>query len=178
MVRDRYGRVKSRSCKDHDLATNQWVSFFASLLTPTASAATLDDSLTDESNTARTVRIYGTSTTNFNTTTPAGTKGAKLCLGDGGGSAVVPARTNVNLVNQLYEAFASTPAEGLGTIAIAATFVNSSGGTQTIREAGVKLSIASNAPVNHDFLMFHDATTATAVLNGESVTVTYTFTFP
>jgi hypothetical protein len=185
-VRDAQGAVTHRYCSGwNDLATNNFRNFIAALLTPVSGSAIGDISMTTEANVARTIRMYGPSIASngshsFNYTGQGNALGPKICLGDGAGSAVTPARTNINLVGQLYEGFTSAASVGTGIVTISAAFSNGSGSTQTIREAGVKLALQNlnNSNLAEDFLCFHDATADTAVPNGSSVTCTYTFALP
>lgn len=177
VVRDRHGNIKSQWCSGpNDLTMSNWITFLRGLCTPTSSGANRDVTMKDEGGTNRTFRVwFDVAVSMFNT---SGEKGPKICLGNGGGSAVTPVRSNYNLVNQLYEAFTTPAASGANTVAHSSTFINNSGGQQTIREAGLKFNFRETAGTAVDVLMFHDATAATVVENGESVTATYTWTWP
>lgn len=179
-IRPRDGRgrfLRTKSCTDwNDLATDNFRNFLAALFGNTA--VTVNFSLTDESNTARTLALYHTSGTPFNNTGLSNPAGCKIVLGDGSGSAVTPARSNYTLVNQLYEAYASAVSSGVGYITFSASFANSSGASQTIREVGVKMAWAPTSGSRFDFLILHDSVAATVVPNGSTVTCTYTVALP
>lgn len=185
-VKDASGRVVSRYCSGwNDLAVNNFRDMMAALFTPVGGSSAIDFSATTEAGVARTMRMYGPTLTldgayGFNYTGTSQQLGPKICLGDGSGSTVTPARTDINLVGQLYEGFSSAASTGTGIFTISASFSNGSGSTQTIREAGVKLRMLNKSSANlaEDFLMFHDATADTSVPNGSSVTCTYTFALP
>lgn len=180
-VRDANGNVTGRYCSGwRDLATNNFRDFMAAMFTPVTAGASNSFSHTNEGGTSRSsvMWISGSTVSRWNDSSLGGV-GPKICLGDGSGSAVTPARTDTNLVNQLYEAFSSAASVGTGIFTISASFSNGSGSTQTIREAGVKMAMRQNSTnTTEDFLWFHDATSATSVPNGSSVTCTYTFALP
>jgi hypothetical protein len=170
------GTVSYVSCKDHDLATNNFTSFLASVMRAVDSSGSESVTLTDTTNTSRTLntRVNNISATTFDHyyNVSNADSGAYIEWGDGSGSAVTAARTDFKLVTTLSSGVAAS-SSGSGTVAFTRSATNSSGSTWTIREVGLLCKWNTFL-----FLFFHDGVTAATVANGATATVTYTVTFP
>lgn len=158
-----------------DLATNLFMDFIKMLFSPAGTTKIEDTSNTDVGGASRALTVY--SGTAGDVLFNESVAGAAVEIGIGSSGTAV-ARTDTALGTQLSRGAASAAAIGGGTMTLSKAFVNASGGTWTVREAGLFMSMTDQGGVLRTFLWFHDLTAVTTVNDGQTVTVTYTFTFP
>jgi hypothetical protein len=181
-VFDRDGNLVSTVCKDLDLATNNWTTWFKALIENVTLGGTTSISLANTSNQTRSLRMRQNTTASAsvwsNTGSTSQSSGVRLCIGDGNGTTVTPVRTNFALVRELSTGQASANS-GAGVVTFARSFANGSGATWTVREVGLKMAMfQESTSTTEDFLMFHDTVTPTTVNDGSAITLTYNMTWP
>jgi hypothetical protein len=173
-------------CKTGDLATNQWLKFLNLLMeykTAVSNASpNYSTQINDITNTQRTiVSGYNNGSNNviWNFSGNSTQLGALVAIGNGNGSTVTPARTDVALANALASGGVDTPSFSGGDVVFSKAIVNNTGSTWTVREVGLYIRLQGYGDLARDFLMFHDGVSpAVTVNNGQTITVNYTFTFP
>jgi hypothetical protein len=169
VVKDADGNVTSDTTKDDDLATNQFLKWMVEQFKTTFGASTY--TLVDRGGTTRTITSR---LTNSPGTWTQSNHMTWLGLGDGSGSTVTPARTNINLVNTLAGGpHRSWTSIGVNSVSSAVSVVNTTGSSFTVREVGFFYEMDGNL-----FLFFHDSVTATTVSNGSTATVSYDIQWP
>lgn len=182
------GSIASEECKaGGDLATNNFIAIMVEMWTAIASGGSHTFAMSDTGGASRTFRLYSAAPATNGTLSMFCNGvgfglGPVLAIGNGSGSTVTPARTDTNLVQTTASGTSDAPASGGGIVTFAKAFVNSSGsawtGATAIREVGMIMSLVDQSQNNRNVLMLHDAITATTVNNGQTITVTYTVTFP
>jgi len=174
-VRDENGNLRQRTRDAVNLATENWIALMEGLHTVVADANRKTVTLTDVNGSDDTYVTASTNAAEFYKTNNS--VGPRLAIGDGGGSSVTPARGNHQLDSQLDSKPAGEPSSGSDSVTISSTFTNTTGSSFTVRETGMFLRMY-NGSTTTAVLMYHDAVSATSVADGDSVTVTYTFTWP
>jgi len=180
---DGEGNVVSEQRVAANLATDNLVAFWKNLITPeTGQNTRFNSDLTNVNGVSNS--IYWTQASSSNGyfwvyTGNVGTPyGGHIGVGDGGGASVNPQRSNVDLDNRLGISSTDAPSAGTDTISASASVTNNSGGDWTIREVGFFMGITESDSDPALFLMFHDSIAEETVTDGQSITVTYEFTWP
>jgi hypothetical protein len=179
-VRDENGRLVEKKTEAANLATENWIDVMEGLHTFTPKSQQARVVLTDDGGVDLDYTIVGDASIFVDTGkgTP-NSVGPRIAIGDGGGSSVTPARGNHQLDNQLDRKDGDTPSSGSDSVTISATFTNNTGSSFTVRETAMFMELFStDDDAYHEVLMYHDAVSATSVADSNSVTVTYTFTWP
>jgi len=179
-VHDEDGELVEQTTQAANLATENWIAVMEGLHTFTPKSQQARVVLTDDGDVDLDYTIVGD--TSIFVDTGRGTSnsvGPRIAIGDGGGSSVTPARDNYELDNQLDRKDAGTPSKGSDSVTISSTFTNNTGSPFTVRETAMFMEVFStDDDAYHEVLMYHDAVSATSVADSNSVTVTYTFTWP
>jgi len=176
-VRDEAGDLVEEKREAVNLATDNWITLMEALHTVVADDNNNKALLTDDQGSADGYLTADTAGDWFYDTNQ-GSVGPFIAIGDGGGSSVTPARDNHKLDNRLDRKQAGTPSKGSDSVTISATFTNNTGSSFTVRETGMFLAMTDGNLNKKKVLMYHDAVSATSVADGNSVTVTYSFTWP
>lgn len=172
-VKDKAGRVVSDRVY-RNLWTDNWREIMAVIFS--SGEATRSTTVTNTAGVAASIQAWAA---NNDVLPPAGTgRGFLLVLGDGNGVAVVPARGDTALARILHTGQPVIPTDSGGTLVWSQAFINGTGSTQTIREAGAHFVTLTGVGNSITMLVMHVATADTAVLAGATVTVTYTLTLP
>jgi hypothetical protein len=179
-VRDENENLVERQQAAANLATDNWIEASRAMLAFNTGGSLEQASLTDDGGNSRSPTWYGDSGDggDWFGNTRSENAGPKLAIGDGGGSSVSPQRANIDLDNRLDRKQAGAPSKGTDSVSVSATFTNSTGSQFTVRETGIFYAWNVGNGVTHDFLCWHDSVSATDVPDGNTVTVTYTFTWP
>ena len=176
-VHDAEGRlVRSYCTGPDDLATDQLTTILEAFL-GTSSGSPTFGGVTDVGGVDRTIRMWSTSGVNIFCSANSA-NGISIGIGDGGGSPVTPDRADYELVNKLDETGILTSSSGSGSISASGAIVNGSGGAWTVREVCLYIKGHDSGGTQRQFMLFFDSTANTTVNDGETVTVTYTVTFP
>lgn len=177
-VRDEDGDLVEEQREAVNLATDQWVTLMEALHTRAATNGLTSINLAIDDGSTNDFYVAVNSETSF-FSCDDNDVGPRIAIGDGGGSSVTPTRSNYQLDNQLARKDAGTPSKGSDSVTISATFTNNTGSSYTVRETGMfQKMFSGGANRADDVLMYHDAVSATSVADGNSVTVTYSFTWP
>lgn len=188
--------VETRECAGGDLATNNFLNWMVAMFTGFVNGATNGTfAATNTSGVAKTLGGYASdgapNKSTFNTgknnaNTVGNNLGLRVVIGDGNGSTVTPARTDTALARLTATSpYMAAPTLTTNIVTIAYAFVNGTGsnwtGSTAIREVGLQcdwFDNISSTGATSVFLLFHDAVAATTVNIGQTITVTYTITFP
>lgn len=134
--------------------------------------------ITDQTGSPRSLYVRRPNTLTAAFTAPNPQAQLDIVLGDGNGSPVTPDRGNHQLDRLRFENRASEADLGGNIITFSAVMFNTLGFDITVREAGIRMTGRDTSSTPRDVLLFHEATGATLVEDTESVTATYTISWP
>lgn len=172
-VKDKAGNVVSE--RDYiNLWTDNWREIMAAIFSN--GEATRTHPVTNTGGAALNIQAWAS--TNDVVPSFSTGRGFLLVLGDGNGVAVTPARADFALARILHTGSPTIPSDSGATLVWSQAFINATGSTQTIREAGAHFVTVSTGGGALTMLIMHVATADTAVLAGATVTITYTLSIP